>query len=172
MQGWGFVNLPSLLYLPCLHTFWHAIPTYFYFFNVFKSCYFHTCVLYCRWLCSPPPLDSRILYTVIHLTGSLIMNTGYREVSSMAGKWSDLGWAWDSPTLVCGLLTVALFPVLPTVQYAKMEGEDLTHSVFVVSVQVLGFWTYTKWKTCYCLKQRMCTKCVLLIGDPSPPLST
>ena len=51
-----------------------------------------TRVLYCRWLCSPPPLDSRILYTVIHVTGSLIMNTGYREsdeVSSMAGKWSD-----------------------------------------------------------------------------------
>ena len=24
--------------LPCLHTFWHAIPTSFYIFNVFKSC--------------------------------------------------------------------------------------------------------------------------------------
>ena len=23
--------------LPCLHTFWHAIPTYFYIFNVFLS---------------------------------------------------------------------------------------------------------------------------------------
>ena len=28
------------LSLPCLHTFWHAIPTSFYIFNVFfKSCY-------------------------------------------------------------------------------------------------------------------------------------
>ena len=25
-------------FLPCLHTFWHAIPTSFYIFNVFKSC--------------------------------------------------------------------------------------------------------------------------------------
>ena len=24
--------------LPCLYTFWHAIPTSFYIFNVFKSC--------------------------------------------------------------------------------------------------------------------------------------
>ena len=24
--------------LPCSHTFWHAIPTSFYIFNVFKSC--------------------------------------------------------------------------------------------------------------------------------------
>ena len=24
--------------LPCLHTFWHAIPTSFYICNVFKSC--------------------------------------------------------------------------------------------------------------------------------------
>ena len=28
--------------LPCLHTFWHAIPTSFYIFNVFKS--FAICV--------------------------------------------------------------------------------------------------------------------------------
>ena len=28
--------------LPCLHTFWHPIPTSFYIFNVFKSCvYMH-----------------------------------------------------------------------------------------------------------------------------------
>ena len=30
------------LSLPCLHTFWHAIPTSFYIFNVFfffKSCF-------------------------------------------------------------------------------------------------------------------------------------
>ena len=26
------------LSLPCSHTFWHAIPTSFYIFNVFKSC--------------------------------------------------------------------------------------------------------------------------------------
>ena len=25
-------------FLPCLHTFWHAIPTSFYIFKVFKSC--------------------------------------------------------------------------------------------------------------------------------------
>ena len=30
-----FTIIPSL---PCLHTFWHAIPTSFYIFNVFKSC--------------------------------------------------------------------------------------------------------------------------------------
>ena len=27
------------LSLPCLHTFWHAVPTSFYIFNVFKSCF-------------------------------------------------------------------------------------------------------------------------------------
>ena len=26
--------------LPCSHTFWHAIPTSFYIFNVFKSCWY------------------------------------------------------------------------------------------------------------------------------------
>ena len=31
-------------FLPCLHTFWHAIPTSFYIFNVFKSCF-------CTFLC-------------------------------------------------------------------------------------------------------------------------
>ena len=31
-----FTIIPSL---PCLHTFWHAIPTSFYIFNIFyKSC--------------------------------------------------------------------------------------------------------------------------------------
>ena len=29
--------------LPCLHTFWHAIPTSFYIFNVFKSCILYIC---------------------------------------------------------------------------------------------------------------------------------
>ena len=60
------------------------------------------------------------------------MNTGYREfddVSSMAGKWSDLGGIWHSPTLVYGVVIVALFPALPTVKYTKTEGEGLVHFI-------------------------------------------
>ena len=34
-------------FLPCLHTFWHAIPTSFYISNVFLFLlYKHTCVQY------------------------------------------------------------------------------------------------------------------------------
>ena len=31
-------TLTIILSLPCLHTFWHVIPTSFYISNVFKSC--------------------------------------------------------------------------------------------------------------------------------------
>ena len=53
--------------LPCLHTFWHAIPTSFYIFNVFKSCTAFA-YKYCIYCASAPSLHRES-------TDSLIRNT-------------------------------------------------------------------------------------------------
>ena len=49
MQGWGFYQYVTLICfhassLPCLHTFWHAIPTAFYILKCFF--YFLVYILY------------------------------------------------------------------------------------------------------------------------------
>ena len=34
-----YTTFPFISFLPCLHTFWHAIPTSLYIFNVLYSLY-------------------------------------------------------------------------------------------------------------------------------------
>ena len=59
--------------LPCLHTFWHSIPTSFYIFNVFKSCYIcaHEGTCSCNnninmvHLIDGPAIDTRIEATIV-----------------------------------------------------------------------------------------------------------
>ena len=96
--------------LPCLHTFWHAIPTSFYIFNVFKSCYINDHCGFVGFVSIPASLTKHFLVTFPCAGSDSFVQANLQSHSEYVG---DLLEVWEPWFIVSSWLAGSLIPRPP-----------------------------------------------------------